>query len=126
MCDSDLCKTRTDFLRVKTERNPGALVFWFTATWCGPCKTVAPVLAKYANMFARTTPHIRIIRVDVDECMDTYSFMRSRRMVDGVPTLLCYGAENGGIAPDCAVSGGNINNVHAFFDRVQAIARPAK
>ena len=41
----------------------GQAVVDFTATWCGPCRFIAPVLAD----LAKKMPHVIFMKVDVDE-----------------------------------------------------------
>ncbi len=60
----------------------GLFIVDFFATWCMPCKMLAPVLQimeeKYSN--------IKFVKVDIDECQDLaqeYSIM-------SVPTLLFF------------------------------------
>lgn len=43
------------------------LVADFSATWCGPCKKLAPVIEEVAAEFEGKA---NIVKVDVDECDD--------------------------------------------------------
>lgn len=66
----------------------GAVVIDFYATWCGPCKKVAPVFEKLAQIY----PSIVFLKVDVDEsaevaekfevqAMPTFLFIKDGRIV---------------------------------------------
>lgn len=52
----------------------------FFATWCGPCKILAPVVEKMAEAH----PEVHFYKVDVDEESD----LASRFNIMSVPTLL--------------------------------------
>ncbi|RKO91138.1 thioredoxin-like protein, partial [Blyttiomyces helicus] len=63
----------------------------FTATWCGPCKAVAPRFDK----LARENPGVVFVKVDVDEqqaiarqhgvsAMPTFQFFRSGKKLNEV------------------------------------------
>ncbi len=54
----------------------------FYATWCGPCKMVAPVLEEIANEH----PEYKICKVDVDQ--DTELAMTFG--VSSIPTLVVF------------------------------------
>ena len=55
----------------------------FTATWCGPCKMIAPILDQVAEEFG---DRIRIVKVDVDDNQATAAKFGIR----GVPTLMLF------------------------------------
>ncbi len=52
----------------------------FFATWCGPCKMLAPIVEKLAN----DHPEITVLKVDVDEAPE----LAARYNVSAIPTLL--------------------------------------
>ena len=54
----------------------------FYATWCGPCKALAPRLEEVAA----ESPRARIVKVDIDDSPE----LAARYGVDSVPTLLVF------------------------------------
>lgn len=54
----------------------------FFATWCGPCKMLAPTVEKMAELH----PEVHFYKVDIDEDMD----LATRFKVMSVPTLLYF------------------------------------
>uniref|UniRef100_A0A0D9WT08 Thioredoxin domain-containing protein n=1 Tax=Leersia perrieri TaxID=77586 RepID=A0A0D9WT08_9ORYZ len=46
--------------KVEAEKLPA--VFYYTAVWCGPCRAMAPVIAKLSNRY----PKLPIYKVDID------------------------------------------------------------
>lgn len=55
----------------------------FFATWCGPCKALAPILVDVKKELEDT---ISIIKVDVDKNQEIAAHFQ----VKGVPTLLLF------------------------------------
>ena len=55
----------------------------FYATWCGPCKMLAPIFDQQAAAF---TGKIKFVKVNVDEA----SGLSKRFQVQGIPTLLFF------------------------------------
>lgn len=53
------------------------------APWCGPCRTMAPVLEQLANERAGT---LKVVKVNVDEAPG----ISGRYQVQGIPTLLLF------------------------------------
>ena len=57
-----------------------------------------------------------IYNVDVDECFDVYAFLKQKKMISGIPTLLAYKKGNTFFAPDASISGTNESDINNFFD----------
>jgi thioredoxin 1 len=55
----------------------------FFATWCGPCKMMAPVLDAFAEEFAGK---MKFAKVDVDGCQG----LAMQFQITGVPTLIVF------------------------------------
>lgn len=67
------------------------VVIDFAASWCGPCRVIAPFLAE----LARKLPDVIFLKVDVDElktvaqdwaveAMPTFMFLKEGKIVDKV------------------------------------------
>tara|TARA_B100000900_G_C20057639_1_gene504618 strand:- start:83 stop:418 length:336 start_codon:yes stop_codon:yes gene_type:complete len=85
-----------------------------TATWCNPCKQIAPFINEwFKKLDEKNIPHIEI---DIDESIDLFAMLKSKRMVQGVPTVLFYNEENESYIPDDSVSGTDENMINNFFN----------
>ncbi len=58
----------------------GLVVVDFFATWCGPCKMVAPIFEEISNAHEDIT----FIKVDVDQ----YPDLAARYQVSTIPTII--------------------------------------
>jgi thioredoxin 1 len=66
---------------VKVLKSPIPVIVDFWAPWCGPCKTVAPMLEKIAREQAG---NLVVAKVNTDESPD----WAGRYGVQGIPTML--------------------------------------
>jgi thioredoxin 1 len=55
----------------------------FFATWCGPCKTLAPILKQVKDSLGEG---ITVIKIDVDKNEQ----LASKYQVRGVPTMILF------------------------------------
>ena len=63
---------------------PVLVDFW--ATWCGPCRMLAPTIAKIAE---QQEGKVKVCKLDVDECPT----LAARFGISSIPTLMVF--ENG-------------------------------
>ena len=96
------------------KHNTGLIVIKLGAEWCGPCKQIRTVVHGF---FASSPPEVICADIDVDKSFDFYSFLKSKKMVNGIPVLLCYKKNNTTYIPDDAVTGSDPNELHKFFTR---------
>jgi len=57
----------------------------FTASWCGPCKALAPVIDGIAD---EARGAFKVVKVDIDEAPKT----AARYNIRGVPTVVAFDA----------------------------------
>lgn len=93
--------------------NPGIVIFRFTATWCGPCKRIAPYIKEAVSILPN---HVQFVNIDIDECIDVYRIFKQTRQVPGVPTCLAFRKGNTTYAPDFSVVGADSTNLAHFFN----------
>jgi thioredoxin 1 len=94
--------------------NPGLIIIKLGAEWCGPCKTIKPVVHGF---FATSPPNVVCADIDVDKSFDFYSFLKSKKMVNGIPVMLCYKKGNKTYIPDDSITGSDPAQLDAFFRR---------
>lgn len=106
-------ETRDKFFEL-LKVNPGLIVLKFGATWCGPCRKISHIVDAF---FATSPPEVLCAEIDVDECHDLYSFLKSKKMINGIPTMMCFRKDNVSYIPNESVLGIAPNDLHTFFKK---------
>lgn len=55
----------------------------FHATWCGPCKQMAPELVRFAR---ENADKLRVVKIDIDKNQQA----SANYQIQGVPTLILF------------------------------------
>jgi thioredoxin 1 len=72
-----------DSFASEVEQHDGLTVVDFWATWCGPCRMIAPILEQLSEEFAG---RVKVTKLDVDANQKT----AMRFQVRSIPTLLFF------------------------------------
>jgi thioredoxin 1 len=87
-----MIETREDLQRHLSETKYETTILKLTASWCGPCKNIAPYVDTLNNHYKPMISY-EYIEVDVDTSMDLYAMFKKMKMANGVPTFLSFKKE---------------------------------
>lgn len=90
---------------VLEEKKPVIVDFW--ATWCGPCKMIAPELEKLANEYS---DKVKVGKINVDEQEE----LAMQFNIEVIPTLVLF--ENGK----------ETKRISGFFDKEELVEKLLK
>ena len=72
---------KSSFNNIINSKTPVLVVFF--ADWCGPCKSLAPILKEVKEELGN---NIKIVKIDVDKNQP----LASKYQVRGVPTMILF------------------------------------
>ena len=107
-------ENRKTLLQDILPKNPGLIIIKFTATWCNPCKIIKDIV--YEN-FNNAPENVMCFDVDIDQNFDVFAFLKSKKMVSGIPAILVWQQGNESYVPDDAISGGDPVAVNDFLQQ---------
>ena len=70
-------------------KSPVPVLVDFWAPWCGPCRSVAPIVEDLANQYAGK---LKVAKINVDESTD----VATRYQITSIPTFILF--KNGQVA----------------------------
>ena len=79
---AEVIKSADEF-ETKVLKAAGPVLVDFFATWCGPCRMVAPVIDEIA---AEKAGEVSVYKVDIDQSPD----LAFKYQVSSVPTLIVF------------------------------------
>jgi thioredoxin 1 len=103
------------------QTNKGILIIKFGAEWCGPCKKIDPLVYEWMNKLSIQS-NVQCAIIDIDDNFEIYAFLKSKKMVNGVPVILCYKKGNVTWVPDKAIVGADEKQVNLFFQECIQLA----
>jgi thioredoxin 1 len=114
-------ETREDLKNFLKNSDNETTFIKYGATWCKPCQMIAPIIKSLNEQVVKAKKTINYIDLDVDQCSDLYAFMKQKKMVRGIPVIMCYKKsqynDNTFYAPADSVTGASINDVVNFYKR---------
>ena len=125
-----IMETRRDLVEYLKKNEYEHVILKFYADWCAPCKHIGPkvkqLVQETSDRFQNDDKKFIFIEIDVDESFDLYAFLKSKKMVRGIPTMFLYSKsvyenveENHLFIPQASVSGTNENQIRGFFNHIQ-------
>jgi thioredoxin 1 len=100
-----------DFVTI-LENNPGLVIAKFGAEWCGPCKKIAAFVEQIMNQMPNT---VQSLIIDVDDSFELYGYLKSKKMVSSIPTVVCDEKGNTSYIPNKVVVGSNVGELNFYF-----------
>ena len=98
-----------DFLK----SNPGFVVVKLGAEWCGPCKKIHN---EVNDFFSRCPKNVICCDIDVDDSFDLYAFLKTKKMVTGIPVIMVWKQGSVEYIPDYSYIGADKEGLANFVN----------
>jgi hypothetical protein len=69
------------------------------------------------SFFSVAPPNVQCVDIDIDKYPAVYGYLKTKKMVNGVPAILCYYKGNCKYIPDDYVLGADKKQLYDFFQR---------
>lgn len=109
-------KSLIEFMDSGNTNELKGIIIKFGATWCGPCKKIKPLCDECSNKLEK---NVMYFDIDIDNNVELYTALKSKKMINGVPTLLSYVKRDRDMsiwyASDLSLIGADESKIHSFF-----------
>jgi len=118
------CMTKAGVINFQKKPNCEILIIKFTATWCGPCRTIKDDCLKLVNQMG---DNVTFVEIDVDEYMELYGALKQKKQVNGIPAFLAFSSkrydESEWFIPNDSHTGADKQSMINFFIRCHKYAK---
>lgn len=94
-----------------------SILIKFSAVWCKPCEKIKDYVHNKYNELDENK--VLIVELDIDKQNEIFTFLKTKKMIKGVPSILLWKKSGGDewYIPDDSVSGSNYEEIDKFFNR---------
>ena len=108
---------RDDYKNIIQSNNDNIIIMKFTADWCKPCQLLTPILKKYIPILHSA---ITFYEINVDDSFDIYAYLKSKKVINGIPALYVYKKGDNPLAPSKSFIGADSVIKH-FVDYMEQL-----
>ena len=84
------------------------------------------IIEEEVNAYFNQMPdNVQCAMIDIDVSLDVYAYLKSKKIVSAIPTLLCYHKENISYVPDDIHTGTDRFLLNTFFENCKEAAASA-
>lgn len=110
--DSSSIVSREDYISL-IKNNKNVIVVKFGAEWCKPCKQIETYVNEFMSL---SNDNVDCYVIDIDNAFDVYGYLKSKKIVTSIPTILMYTKdEPDPLTPHDVLIGTDVDGIKNIF-----------
>jgi thiol-disulfide isomerase/thioredoxin len=110
--DSSSIVSREDYISL-IKNNKHVIVVKFGAEWCKPCKQIETYVNEFMSL---SNDNVDCYVIDIDNAFDVYGYLKSKKIVTSIPTILMYTKdEPDPLTPHDVLIGTDVDGIKNIF-----------